>query len=173
MGETIRTLGFYQPFGTLMLYGKLETRWIRSGKKPPYPLGKYLIYTTKKGAGDLVFDWCTSANIERMNNNLPGAKSDDTRMLYGYAIAIGELTLVRKMESQDEDDAFVKFIGEKDFAVNKTIAGIQTSLPAIVKKVQWVLKIDDVKRIEPFVFEYGKQGVGIFPEKDHDKIKTL
>lgn len=163
MSEIIRTLGFYQPFGTLMLYGKLETRWVRERRKPPYPLGKYLIYTTKKGAGDLVFDWCTLANLERMNNNLPGAKSDDTRMLYGYAIAIGELTRVRRMELIDEHDAFVKFIGEQLFETKE----------GFVLKHQWILQIDNVERIEPFVFEYGKQGVGIFPEKDHDKIKIL
>ena len=45
----IRTLGFYQPFGSLMLHGKIETRWVRKGKKPPFPLGKYIFYTTQKG----------------------------------------------------------------------------------------------------------------------------
>lgn len=44
----IRTLGFYQPFGTLMLHGKIETRWVKVGKKPPFPEGKYLFYSTQK-----------------------------------------------------------------------------------------------------------------------------
>lgn len=46
--EKIRTLGLYQPYASLMLHGKIETRWVEDGKKPPFPIGKYLIYSTKQ-----------------------------------------------------------------------------------------------------------------------------
>ena len=49
--EVIRTLGFYQPYCTAMLHGKVETRWIIEGRTPPMPLGKYLLYSTKKSLG--------------------------------------------------------------------------------------------------------------------------
>lgn len=167
MSEILRTLGFYEPFCTLMLHGKIETRWVRAGRKPPFPVGKYLLYTTKQAAGEKTFDWCTSENIISMNEIC----KDEKRNMNGFALCVGELVDMWVMKPEDEGRAFVKFVGEKEFAVNKTIAGIQTSLPVVVKKVQWCLRFKNVQRIIPFEFKFGKQGVGILPDSEKNKIQ--
>lgn len=43
----IRTLVIYQPYATLMGHGKLETRWVKHGRKPPFPRGKLKPVITK------------------------------------------------------------------------------------------------------------------------------
>lgn len=51
--QQIRTLGFYQPYAGLMFSAnKIETRWVRKGKRPPFPLGWYALYSTKKAFQD-------------------------------------------------------------------------------------------------------------------------
>jgi hypothetical protein len=147
----IRTLGFYQPFCSLMLYGKLETRWIRVGKKPPFPLGKYLLYSTKKRCSpEDLFNWCGTKISFHIKSRLLTERTD---VLDGYALAIGDLIKVRPMVKEDEERAFVLFKGE---------------IPRVVPKgekvfyyVQWILEFENVQRIEPFRFK-GKQGVGIY-----------
>lgn len=145
----IRTLGFYQPFCSLMLYGKLETRWVRKGRKPPFATGEYLFYSTKKSAGDKVFDWCTVANMEAMSI----LKDEPTRLLNGYAIATSTLKEYRLMKPEDEEKAFVKFIGERT---------VKDKHGNDVVQVQIILEFENVIRIEPFEFKEGKQGVGKF-----------
>lgn len=47
--EVIRSLGLHQPYASLMwTHNKIETRWVKKGKKPPFPLGTYMIYATQK-----------------------------------------------------------------------------------------------------------------------------
>lgn len=155
--EVIRTLGFYEPFCTLMMYGKIETRWVREGRKPPFPKGKYLSYTTKQPAGDKLNDWCGPEIRDRIYKTL----RDEDTMFHGYALWIGKLVDMWIMKPEDEEKAFVNFVGIKTFYDKEG---------EMIKKVQWCLKFDNIWRIEPFKFEFGKQGVGILPESEHHKI---
>lgn len=155
--ETIRTLGFFQPFGDLMLEGKTETRWVRENRKPPFPLGKYLFYSTKVPCSNVdLFQWCGPEIMHDINN----AISKNPPPLNGYAIGIGELTEV-KLLTADVQKTFVKFVGRK----TEIIKGKE------VTKVQWGLHFKNVQRIEPFEWKFGKQGVGLVPESELGKIK--
>lgn len=161
--ETIRTLGFYQPFCSLMLHGKKETRWVREGRKPPFPLGKYLLYSTKKPCTpEQLLIWC--GWIYEGNYIAETLFTDKTVQLNGYAIAIGELVSLRRMTVEDERSAFVKYL-EFDFRDGKD--GITYAC------VQWILEFENVQAIEPFKFNDGKQGVGILNPELHHKIKIL
>ncbi len=148
--EVIRTLGFYQPFGSLMFHGKIETRWVRVGKKPPFPLGKYLFYTTKKKCdmADL-FDWCGAEIMNTIDETL---KHDPGCLFNGYALGYGTLTKVRLMTKEDEPKAFVK---------HKGVYTEQLESGELVSKVQWCLEFENITPIEPYIFTQGKQGVGI------------
>lgn len=160
--EVIRTLGFYQPFGTLMNYGKIETRWVRKGKKPPFPLCKYVFYTTKKECSDFTLyeEWC---GVEIMGNINETLKDDNTRHFTKMILSHGELIEVRPLTKEDEPKAFVKFIGEKVF---KDKNGKD------VIKVQWALIFKDVQQITPVPYHHGKQGVGFLDKQYLPFIKT-
>ncbi len=159
----IRTLGFYQPFGSLMLYGKIETRWIMEDRKPPFPLGRYLFYTTQKNCDNpTLFDWCGAEIMKSISDTLG---DDSTKDLNGYAIGIGDLVSTRLLTKEDEGRAFVKFIGREQ-KLNYISAKYNT-------KDQWALIFENVQRIEPFQCTFGKQGVGFVPESEIDKIKII
>jgi hypothetical protein len=156
----IRTLGFYQPFGSLMFHGKIETRWVRKGKKPPFPLGKYLFYTTQVPCSQAsLFNWC---GVEIMANITDALIFDETRGLNQCAIGIGTLSEVKLLREEDQK-TFVKFVGNKTEIMNDIS----------VEKVQWGLHFTDVQRIEPFMWNFGKQGIGFVPESELNKIKSL
>ena len=162
----IRTLGFYQPFGSLMLNGKIETRWVRKGKKPPFPLGKYVFYTTQKSCDMFtLFQWCGAEIMLSITNTL---QNDSTKDLKEVALGIGELVEVRPLTIEDEAMAFVKFVGEKTELIN----GVE------VTKVQWALIFKNLKPFEPFDWKIndksiGKQGVGFLPDEFYSKVESL
>ena len=160
--EIIRTLGFYQPFCTLMLYGKIETRWVREGKKPPFPFGKYLFYSTRKSCDSLTLIEWSGTGIASFIDSL--LLQDGTRAFNGFAIATGDLRNIRLMTAEDEGKTFVKFRnGEYRRDKNGNLH----------RYVQWCLEFENVQAIEPFVFEFGKQGVGILPKSEYSKINLL
>lgn len=155
MSEIIRTLGYYQPFGSLMFHGKKETRWVRKGKKPPFPLGKYLFYSTKKPCEKpTLFQWCGEDIMFSIHQTLEG---DVTRFMNGTALGYGNLVNLRPMIKEDEPTAFVKFIGERTVKDKNNNDVIQ---------VQWILEFENVERISPYPFTEGKQGVGILKPKN-------
>ncbi len=159
--KKIRTLGFYQPFGTLMLHDKIETRWIRRFRSPPFPLGKYLFYTTQKYCDDAtLLEWCGD---EIMMSIAKEVLDDETRILSGYAIAVGELCEVKMLEKSEEEKSFVKFVGRK----TEIIKGEE------VTKIQWGLHFKSVQRIQPFKWKFGKQGIGFVPDSELNKIKII
>lgn len=148
----IRTLGYYQPFCSLMLppHYKDETRWVRKGKKPPFPIGSYVFYSTKKPCTNLqLFEWCGPEIMLSITNEL---KNEDTQGLNGYVIGGGDLAEVSPMTKEDEAKGFVKFIGERTVKDKKGNDVVQ---------VQWLLRFENVTRITPEIFTQGKQGVGI------------
>lgn len=144
-----------------MLHGKKETRWVRKGFKPPFPLGEYLFYSTKKKCDNsTLFQWCGPELILSITETLSG---DITRFMNGTAIGTGTLVNVRLMTKEDESTAFVKFIGEK-VMLNKE--GIE------VTYMQWVLEFEIVTAIEPFPFAQGKQGIGKFMMNSEPNAKA-
>ena len=164
-GETntepkLRTLGFYEPFGSLMLHGKIETRWVMAGKKPPFPLGKYLFYTTKKECDNItLLNWCGSEIVSEIAGIFG---SNEKPSLHGYAIGIGELVDVCELKASDTN-TFVKFKGSK--VVQKGDKEITY--------IQWGLWFENVRKIEPFEWKFGKQGVGFVPYSELQKIKKI
>jgi hypothetical protein len=131
-----------------MLHGKIETRVVKAGRKPPFPLGRYLIYTTKKAAEQwVVFDACGPEMTARINSIM---KTEPTAKLNGYAIAIGTLSAVRPMVKADESKCFIGWSSDR-----------------------WCLVFTDVQRIEPFQWEFGKQGIGFVPDSELSKIKPI
>lgn len=154
--EILRTLGFYQPFCTLMLHGKVETRWVRVGKKPPFPKGKYLFYSTKEPCDiNQMIDFCGAGNglritIEHLLLN------DETKNLNGYGLATGVLRDIRLMTKKDEGKTFVEF---KGIQIRQDKNGVNHSYQ------QWCLEFEDVRAIEPIKFTHGKQGVGFLKDE--------
>lgn len=161
----IRTLGLYQPFASLMLHGKVETRFIRVGKTPPFKKGKYIIYSTKKRYFDgEIFNISGAYQSNRIEQAL---RHEPTRRDLQKAICIGDLIEVRPMTEKDEDAAFVEYKG--------IVKQVKKGEAFLVK--QWCLIFENVQRITPFDFKdasgksLGKQGVGIFPVELYNKIK--
>ena len=100
-GAPIRSLVWKEPFASLMLQGKIETRtWSTKYRgfvlicagKTPYPLSS-------------LFDLCGSYQLNRI-------LGEKLLFKYGHAIAIGRLVDCRPMKREDEDSTFVRFVPE-------------------------------------------------------------
>ncbi len=108
--ELIRTLGLYQPFATLMLHGKVESRWVKKGKKPPFPLGRYLIYSTKKAYDVAEFKHVSGEFYSDAKSKLYDEaiiSEHCTTGLRGFALAVGDLVKVKPLGMGDLAKAFV------------------------------------------------------------------
>lgn len=152
--EPIRTLGLYQPYAGLMLHGKIETRWVKKDRKPPFPPGIYLIYSTQKAytrhefrtiAGQSGFD---KAKIHmdfdhklRLNQ-------------YGLMLAVLPEGGVYDMTPNDSEAAFVEYCEEQFYRLV-------------------CLKFEQQTPIKPFKFEKGKQGIGFLSAEDRNKIQLI
>lgn len=100
MIKELRALSWKQPFASLMLYGKVETRrWATKYR------GEVLICASKKP-----YSFIEEAEIE--GDEQFGRISmllNDMSMPLGMAIAVGTLIDCRPMTKQDEDACFVKY----------------------------------------------------------------
>lgn len=146
--EVIRSLGLLQPYASLMiLKDKLETRWVLNGKKPPFPRGKYLIYSCKR-----VFK---PDEVKRISGPyLDDEWMDDFRYKYvGMALFIADLVGVRDMVWDDQEKAFVEWGRAQDSR-------------------QVILDFQNRRRIKMFPFK-GKQGVGILTPEEKAQIEIL
>lgn len=163
----IRTLGLYQPYATLMLHGKIESRWVVKGKKPPFPIGKYLIYSTKKAYGWEEFKNLATEELAWKARDLFATYERDsqTHQLNGYAIGIGNLVEVCPMPAMWFDDAFY-------WPDHTQIEYSNKEMVEINEYILWALRFENVKRIKPFPFK-GKQGVGFLSKEDEAKIEYL
>lgn len=170
--QTIRTLGLYQPFATLMGCGKeIETRWVQAGRMAPFPEGYYLLYSTQKAYTQNQFD---SIALKYRYKGWNAANSDESIDLNGYALWVGKLVKRALLEPNEREKAFVD--------VDLLCGGMFTMFKPKWYKEQgryydqeyrlWGLHFRDVKRIKPFVFK-GKQGVGILSEEDKNKIEFV
>lgn len=141
--EPIRGLSFWQPFATLMLFDKVETRtW-----STPYR-GLVLICSTKKPANALKYYDLTDSIDRDQIKYLRGFESLNkipTFELHGYAIGIGELVNCQRIRPGQCFKTYVdKAIerGEKLFAHE------------YVK----------VRRIQPFKIQGSQSWIKITPE---------
>lgn len=155
--EIIRTIGLYQPYASLMLNGKLESRWVAADRKPPFPKGKYLIYATKKEYSNEEFQRIAGMFWDKAMSIL---RTEKTKHLTGVGLAIGELYRVESIRTISQcDEAFVEPPSPLDDSEQFTYDS----------HCLWGLRFKDVKRIKPFPFK-GKQGVGFLSEEDKKKI---
>lgn len=159
----IRTLGLYQPYASLMLHGKVESRWVKAGKKPPFPLGKYMIYSTKKSYSEKEFKHISGGCYRYAVVLL---EDESTKNLNGYAIAVADLvevTTFGQSTGMPENRAFVDTPMDQ-WESNDPITIDGHVLTALV--------FENVKRIKPFPFK-GKQGVGFLTEEQVSKIEII
>lgn len=144
--DIIFTLGLYQPFASLMLHGKIETRmW----KYNFWTRGKCLIYSTaKQYSNSELFNLCGEKIFGSIITTLAG---EPTRNLTGgYALCIGDLVDYRHMEEKDEARCFVPYMYERQCLI-----------------------FENVQRIEPFILDkkFRGQGIRYLDEKEMSKIK--
>jgi hypothetical protein len=140
----ILALSWKQPFASLMLCGKIETRvW-----KTKYR-GEVLICASKKSYSlKELNDICGQYQLYRIFDTLHcdlGCVDD----LCGLAIAIGRLVDCRPMQKTDEDNCF-----------------------ALYNPDLWCHVYEDVREIKPFPFR-GKQGWSKLDKTTFDKIEYI
>lgn len=157
MTEPIRTLGLYQPYAEMMLHGKIETRWIRAGTKPPFPLGPYLLYACKT---EYPLQTLSQIAGEKQYKRITGI-INGLKLIRGAALCTGDLVKIIYIVPGMEDETFVRYQGPMEFVSKR---GTPT------KKVRVGLIFENVRRIKPFPFK-GKQGVGILSAEDRAKIE--
>lgn len=159
--EPIRTLGLYQPFATLMLYGKIETRFISGNKKPGFKPGKYLLYSCQKAydffdALNMMGDEADLAeeHFEKEYQRLFSTIDAKTKgFLQGYAICLADLTKIIDPITPDIKNTFVEYVA-----------------PCSRRRVGLVF--ENVQRLKPFEFK-GKQGPGFLDEKYLSQIELI
>lgn len=133
--ETLRMLGWKQPFASLMLHGKIETRTWDTAYR-----GKVLMYSTKEGFehSDL-FGFCSDEILDRIFRTL---EEEPTAELFGMAFAVGYLVHVRPMQPQDEERCFVNYDPARYCHIYK-----------------------DVQRIDPFPIQGSQGFVNLHPTR--------
>lgn len=150
--DKLRALAWKQPFGSLMLHDKIETRMY-----PTSIRGQVLIYTsvvpyTERDVHDICGDFDISHRVLLQSHGDPTAK------LNGYAIGVGNLVDVRRMAKADVELCYVRYHSDR-----------------------WCWVFEDVKRIEPFEYKIyshkrgkivsaGGQGWNFVPESLVNKI---
>ncbi len=142
--EVIRALSWNQPYASLMLQGKIETRMYSTKVR-----GKVLICACKKFQDiELINEISGNRQYKRICETQIMDFVDEN-FLYGKAIAIGDLVDCRPMTYNDEDKCFVEFYSAR-----------------------WCWVFENIQAIEPFPHK-GKQGWAILDQETIDKIKVL
>ena len=157
MNENIRGLSWRQPFASLMLHGKIETRTWKTNYR-----GWVLICASKKSyTSDELYYICGGQYQYRRIIDVLGYDPSQFDDLYGrcdppkfddncgQAISVGKLVDCRPMKKEDEDDCFVSYS------------------PNL-----WCHIYKDVKEIKPFPFK-GKQGWSKLDKETFDKIEYI
>jgi hypothetical protein len=138
----IRMLAWKPPYGTAMLYGKVETRsWDTAFR------GEVLIYNSLEGfTTDKLIDLAGSQYDHLMQT----VKDDPTVEMFGMAFAIGELVYTRQMKQEDEDRTFVQYKPDE---------------------IKYCHFYNNVKRIQPFPIKGNITFPSLLPTKpEHSKI---
>lgn len=142
-GAKVRTIGLYQPYATLMLNGKdIETRWVREGKRAPFPNGWYAIYSTRKAFTSEGFrEVAGRTEVAAKRAYLP----DPTHKMNGFIIGVGFLEDKIEWTPMMMDYSFVD------------------QRHAVEGYTLWALNFTKIHRVDPVPFK-GKQGVGFLPD---------
>lgn len=154
--EPIRTLGMNQPYASLMLHGKIETRWVQADKEPPFPKGLYMLYACKQSASMQSFKMISG----RYCRAVWEALDKDQFVPDGAPIALARLT--------------------EKWMYNPGVDGPQTFVDSdgMMEMVQfgeskffrlWCLKFEQVMPIKYFPFK-GKQGIGFLTDDQKRQI---
>lgn len=163
--QKIRTLGLYQPYATLMLHGKIETRWVEVGKKPPFPLGMYLLYSTKKDSSMEDFHNTSGMYCASVWEALSKPVHELEHVGGGSPIAIGTLNNVRKyIPGVDGPKTFVDSVDGTMHVLKNGESKVYTL---------WCLEFIDVSPVQYFSFNGGKQGIGFLSDEDRAKIQIV
>jgi len=144
--NTMRAMSWKEPYGSLMLHGKIETR-----PNPTKVRGLVLICTSK-----LPYSWHRVWKISRTEQynrigKILGAY-DNWQPVNAQAIAVGNIIDCRPMTAADEDACFVKYDPD-------------------VQRYCWIFD-KAVRAIQPFPWK-GSQGWSFVPAEIQDKIIYL
>jgi hypothetical protein len=143
----ILALSWKQPFASLMLHGKIETRKWNTKYR-----GYVLICASKKSyTVNEIFNICGGVQYYRITDTFFKSGYDPNKVdsLCGLAIAIGKLVDCRPMVKEDENKCFV-----------------------IHNPNLWCHIYEDVKPIQPFPFK-GHQGWTKLDKETFDKIHYI
>jgi hypothetical protein len=100
--EEVKMLGFWQPFASLMFYGKIETRRRNTSYR-----GKVIGYSTlEQFEGPQLFELCGPEILISIVETL---RDEPTKTEKGVALWIGDLVATRPMRAEDEPRCFVKY----------------------------------------------------------------
>lgn len=137
-GEEVRYLGWKQPFASLMLHGKIETRtWDTKYR------GLVLITASKQSYSlELLYHIAGERQYNRIIDML------NIEMKFGYAIAVGRLVDSRLMTKEDSDRCFVEYC--------EPWIERRKGKPDRLLKL-WCHVYEDVRAIEPVKID-GSQG---------------
>jgi len=138
----MRALSWKQPFASLMLHGKIETRTWKTDYR-----GLVLICASKKSYSlKEILSICGDYQYHRIVDTL-GYETSQFDDVCGYAITVGDLVDCRKMTKEDENKCFVNY--------NPDL---------------WCHIYQNVKPITPIPFK-GKQGWSTVDENIFKQIK--
>ena len=119
--QKIMALSWKEPYASLMLHGKIETRTWNTNYR-----GLVLICASKKTYNDQqVRDISGWNNYERIFVKLDYYLDNHITDYLGKAIAIGELVDSRPMRKEDEDLSFVQFYPDLFCHVYKNVQPIK------------------------------------------------
>lgn len=145
--EQIKALSWKEPYGTLMLYGKIETRTWKTNYR-----GLILMCASKKGYDYKTVKTISGLQTDRTITHYQTHHTITLRNSYGYhgkAFAIGNLIDCRPMKPEDEEKAFVRYYSDL---------------------FCWVF--EDVKPIQPFDWK-GSLGFRNLTLEEKKKIKLV
>lgn len=161
----VRALSWKQPFASLMLHGKVETR-VWDSKYT----GWVLICASKKGyTSREMTQICGLEQFNRIYSIFQGDHTNWSTQETGVAIAVGKLYSSESMKSKMIDPP-------------KSIEDNQKNI-AMVEAIKWACYVQpdanlymhnymDVQRIEPLTW-YGKQGWSTLTEEFKSKIVLI
>ena len=136
--DNFRTLSWNQPYASLMLHGKIETRRRQTNVR-----GKVLICSCAKGYSHKIIDSISGQDARYRIYSILNTEPSLFNLPKGKAIAVADLVNCRPMTKADEEKCFVEY-KEPLFIPNGKL---------------WCWVFDKVQAIEPFEVK-GKQGWG-------------
>lgn len=132
-----------QPFASAMFHGKVETRSYSTTVR-----GEVLICSALQPYPK--YKWFNLAGDRQMYRLIETLREDRTQYLQGYALGVATLTTCWPMMAKDEDKTFVQY--------NPNL---------------WCWIFENVRRIDPFPWKWGKQGWLTVPDSELTKIIYL